>query len=62
LKPTAAPPRTEIAGFKLSAAERAELDRLIDALGFTTRSAGLRALVLGWLAASHHWLDQREAA
>ena len=47
MKQTNHEPRTEIAGFKLSIKELEELDRLIDQLGFETRSHGLRALALG---------------
>jgi len=55
--------RTEIAGFKLSPTELAELDRLIARLGFQTRSEGLRALTLGAIASAPFLLrDYEEAA
>ena len=44
-------PRTEIVGTKLSTSELEALDQEILRQGFLTRSAGVRAIILGVLAA-----------
>ena len=44
-------PRTEIVGTKLTKEELVELDAEISRQGFKTRSAGVRAFILGAVAA-----------